>query len=156
MESRLKKKLILITLLSFTIPFVLLTSVFTAYFLNIAYWQDDELLLYEQPVINSIVLGILISLIISLIVGIIFFLILRKKYSKEEKVIISFQDKIKDKTKIEIEELRKLFTFDKAVFYTKLLEWVERYKFTIDGDYILTNDDNILEAIDSLEAMQEW
>lgn len=156
MESRLKKKLILITIIAFAVPFIILSSYFTVYFSNIAYWQDGELLLYEQPLINSIMMGIAISLIVSLIVGTIFFVILLIKYSKEEAITISFQDRIKDKTSIEIDELRKLFRFNKPTFYTKLLEWVERFEFVIDGDYILTNADTILDAIDLLEEMQEW
>lgn len=158
MESRLKKKLILITLLTFAVPFIILSSAFTVYFFSIADLQDGQLFLYDLPIINVIILGMVVWGIISLIVSLIFFIILLRKYSKEEAITISFQDRIKDRTKIEIDELRKLFKLDKTAFYTKLLEWVERFEFEIDGDYILTNDDTILdEAIDSLEEMQkEW
>jgi hypothetical protein len=161
MESRLKKKLILITIITFAVPFIILSSVFIAYVSNIAYinadWQDGELIIYGQPLINAIIAMIVMSLIISLIVSFIFFIILLRKYSKEEAITISFQDRIKDKTAIEIDELRKLFRLDKPAFYTTLLEWVERFEFVIDGDYILTNDDTILDAIDSLkETQKDW
>ena len=157
MESRLKKKLILITAITFTVPFIILSSAFTVYFFNIAYLQDGQLFLYDLPIINVILTyGISISLIVSLIVGSIFFIVLRRKFSKEEAITISFQDRIKDKAKIEIDELQKLFKLNKPDFYTKLLEWVERFEFEIDGDYILTNDDTFLDAaIDSLVEMQE-
>lgn len=161
MELRLKKKLILITIITFAVPFIILSSVFTAYVSNIAYntadWQDGELIIYGQPLINAIISMIVMSFIVSLIVGTIFFIILRGKYSKEQAITISFQDRIKDKTTIEIDDLRKLFRLDKPAFYTTLLEWVERFEFVIDGDYILTNDDTILDAIDSLEETQkDW
>jgi len=156
MEPRLKKKLILVTIITFTVPFIILSTAFTVYTLNLAYRQDGELILDELIFLNFIISGIVYSLIISIIVGIIFFVILRWKYSKEEAITISFQDIIKDRTKLEIDELRKLFKLDKTTFYTKLLEWVERFEFEIDGDYILTNDETILdEAIDSLVEMQE-
>lgn len=157
MESRLKKKMILITAITFAVPFIILSSAFTVYFFNIAYLQDGQLFLYDLPIINVILTyGISISLIVSLIVGSIFFIVLRRKFSKEEAITISFQDRIKDKAKIEIDELQKLFKLNKPDFYTKLLEWVERFEFEIDGDYILTNDDTILDAaIDSLVEMQE-
>jgi len=157
MESRLKKKLILITAITFAVPFIILSSAFTVYFFTIAYLQDGQLFLYDLPIINVILTyGISISLIVSLIVGSIFFIVLRRKFSKEEAITISFQDRIKDKAKIEIDELQKLFKLNKPDFYTKLLEWVERFEFEIDGDYILTNDDTFLDAaIDSLVEMQE-
>ena len=157
MESRLKKKLILITAITFAVPFIILSSAFTVYFFNIAYLQDGQLFLYDLPIINVILTyGMGIALTVSLIVGSIFFIILRRKYSKEEAITISFQDRIKDRAKIEIDELQKLFKLNKTAFYTKLLEWVERFEFEIDGDYILTNDDTILDAaIDSLVEMQE-
>ena len=59
-------------------------------------------------------------------------------------------------SKIEIDDLRKPFKLNKTAFYTKLLEWVERFEFEFDGDYIITNDDTFLDAaIDSLVEMQE-
>jgi len=148
--------MILVTIITFTVPFIILSSALTAYFLNIVYLQDGELYLYQLPIMNVIILGMVVSCIISLIVSLIFFFILKWKFSKEEAITISFQDIIKDRTKLEIDELRKLFKLDKTAFYTKLLEWVERFEFEIDGDYILTNDETILdEAIDSLVEMQE-
>lgn len=157
MESRLKKKLLIITLITFAVPFIILSSTFTVYFFSIAYLQDGQLFLYDLPIINVILTyGISIALIVSLIVGSIFFIILRRKYLKEEAITISFQDRIKDRSKIEIDDLRKLFRLNKTAFYTKLLEWVERFEFEFDGDYIITNDDTFLDAaIDSLVEMQE-
>ena len=54
MESRLKKKLLIITLITFAVPFIILSSTFTVYFFSIAYLQDGQLFLYDLPIINVI------------------------------------------------------------------------------------------------------
>lgn len=79
----------------------------------------------------------------------------RKKREKEEKLEKESLEKIKKiikvSTRIKLDMLIDALKMDTQTFNEKIFEWAEKFGFTIDGDYLITNIDTVSDFIDELD-----
>lgn len=68
----------------------------------------------------------------------------KEKIKKIEKILL-------ESGSMSLDSLRDTLKMDAHTFSNKILEWAVEYGFEIDGDYLLTNKNTVLDFIDELD-----
>ena len=74
-----------------------------------------------------------------------------KQKEEEEQRITQLKSMFEVSNKVRLEMVRIALNMDEKTFDTKIFDWAKKFKFIIDGDYLIVNRDTIAEFIDNLK-----
>lgn len=112
---------------------------------------------YQQNFVNgSIGPIIFITILVSVFLIYVYRFILKNMALPKVEELIRFRDLLKGREKVSISELQLYYKNDED-FYEKVLQWVEKFNFTIDGDTIILNEESLEEFISTLDnEYKKW
>ncbi|MFX0049402.1 MAG: hypothetical protein ACFE8G_14760 [Candidatus Hermodarchaeota archaeon] len=109
---------------------------------------------------SLVILGILPSIVVAIFFS---FCIVYSYHSTVKKnliprlnELIRFRDLVKNRDRIRVKELQAFYSSDKD-FYDKMLRWVQKFNFILEGDTIILNKENLNDFIIELDnEYKKW
>ena len=82
----------------------------------------------------------------------------REEKEKLENIQVTYlKDMIQGKTRLNILEMAQKLEMDVSQIYTYIFDWADQFKFQIDADDIILNQETLLPFLQSLDAQfSEW
>jgi len=72
--------------------------------------------------------------------------------SIDPKLIAKLQKLLKVSDKIKMDQMRNILKVDKETFNENIIDWAEEFRFRIDGDYVIVNQESVDDFIDELDS----
>ena len=133
----------------------------SASYTSIVYFDTNSPIILENYL--STFLGIIIPIAITELILISIYipyrLIKKKRYREDEQKRYTkiMSEQVADGNKINMSKLKQDFSIDDKIFDKKVIEWLQKYDLTIDGDYLIISKENLDDFIKVLEdQFNKW
>lgn len=73
------------------------------------------------------------------------------KKTTESETIAKIKRMINVSARIALDRMQNALKMEKKDFDEKIFEWAEKFDFTIDGDYLIINEDKVSDFINALD-----